>query len=354
MAQALQRHCGEVSLLGPIKVPAQPLAKAFSKMLWKTVRRRYLYTHSLWFSRQVASVVNQRLASEEFDFVFAPAGSTAVAHLDSKLPIVYLSDTTVRLICTYYPEFSNVLPFSLREAELIERTAIGKAAIAIYPSHWAAESAVRDYDASKAKVHTICFGANLDNPPERDVVLGRSSTKECRLLFLGADWERKGGDIAFGTLLALERLDVPASLTIVGCRPPKSVHRKNVTVTGFLDKNKPLERASLFRILLESDFLILPTRMECTAIAFCEASAFGLPILATDTGGVSGAVTNGINGYLLPPDATAQAYAKIIANTFTNRQNYLDLRARSRQMFEEQLNWDSWARTVKETVATII
>lgn len=33
--------------------------------------------------------------------------------------------------------------------------------------------------------------------------------------------------------------------------------------------------------------LLLPTRAECAGIVFNEASAYGVPILLTDTGGVS-------------------------------------------------------------------
>ena len=43
-----------------------------------------------------------------------------------------------------------------------------------------------------------------------------------------------------------------------------------------------------------------------------EASAHALLSLARDTGGIAGAVADGENGYLLPPDAEGTQYAKKI------------------------------------------
>ena len=44
----------------------------------------------------------------------------------------------------------------------------------------------------------------------------------CHLLFLEVDWVRKGGDIAFETLLKLEELDMQAELLVCGCAPSET------------------------------------------------------------------------------------------------------------------------------------
>ncbi|HRQ86246.1 MAG TPA: glycosyltransferase, partial [Flavobacteriales bacterium] len=55
---------------------------------------------------------------------------------------------------------------------------------------------------------------------------------------------------------------------------------------GFLNKNLPADMARLEHHLRTADFLILPTRFEAYGIVFCEAAAYGLPALASRTGGV--------------------------------------------------------------------
>ena len=96
----------------------------------------------------------------------------------------------------------------------------------------------------------------------------------------------------------------------------------------------------LCKILSESHFMVLPTEFDAYGIVICEASAFGVPSIVTDVGGVSQPLCEGKNGFLHPPDATAQDYAEKIRTVFCDRENYIRLRASSRREFETRLNWD--------------
>ncbi|WP_270350498.1 glycosyltransferase [Ligilactobacillus salivarius] len=55
--------------------------------------------------------------------------------------------------------------------------------------------------------------------------------------------------------------------------------------------------------------MLLPTRAECAGIVFNEASAFGVPSLSVDTGGVADYVKNNINGYRMPLSANGEDFA---------------------------------------------
>ena len=78
----------------------------------------------------------------------------------------------------------------------------------------------------------------------------------------------------------------------------------------------------LSELLRTSHFLILPTRAECSAIVLCEAAAFGLPIVTTDTGGISTYVRQDVNGIRLPLTANAEVYSENIARLFQDRAAY--------------------------------
>ena len=82
-------------------------------------------------------------------------------------------------------------------------------------------------------------------------------------------------------------------------------------------------------------------------MVFCEASAYGLPSITTDTGGVCGAVKNGENGFMLPFNARGQEYAEVIAKVYSDDQLYSELVQSSRAAFENRLNWDAWGISVK-------
>jgi glycosyltransferase involved in cell wall biosynthesis len=344
MAQALEKHCGDVFRIGPL----QPFSLRVGKAIYKSARiltnSTYLYTHTTSLSKKVGGMAGKRLAEIECDVVFAPAGSVVLAHLETRVPIVYLSDATFHLMVDYYADFTRVFRSHLRMADELERESIQKASQLVYPSMWAAQSAMKDYGADPSRVNVVPFGANMENPPTREDALRRSKQDVCRLLFVGVEWGRKGGDIAVETLVELERLGLKAELTIVGCQPDKALKHPNVKFIPFLSKNDPQDRMRLDGLYKNSDFFLLPTRAECFSIALCEANAYGLPVLSTETGGLRELVHNGVNGFLFPLAARGDQYAARIRDTFNKAADYQSLRASSRDQFETRLNWDAWGK----------
>jgi glycosyltransferase involved in cell wall biosynthesis len=354
MATALQRHCGDVILIGPIEPPLEMLRKAIRRGLKVFTGKTYLYTHTIRFSRQIARIAAKRMAGEQFDFIVAPAGSGEIANLKTDLPVVYLSDATFASVLSYYPEFSRVLKGCIRDANTLEQSAIDRASLILYSSSWAADSACRDYNADPNKVRVVPFGANLEEPPDAEKVLTKVLSDTCKMLFVGVDWEKKGGKIAFETLVELERLGIPAQLTIVGCVPPSGIRHKNLRVVGSLDKNDSDQRRRLYQLYWDAHFFLLPTRADCSPIVLCEANAFGLPAITTDTGGIADIIENGRNGYRLPLSARGREYAELIAETYSNKARYGELRRNSRAAYDSKLNWDAWGIAVDKLVRDAI
>ena len=195
---------------------------------------------------------------------------------------------------------TGILSRAAREnAERLERNTIARADLVLYPSEWAAESAVRDYGADPARVHVIPWGANLEEAPDRASVLGCRKPGPCRLLFIGANWEEKGADIAIGTLAELRGRGVEAELVICGCTPPKPVTQDGLTIIPYLDKNDREQRKRLDQLYRDADFFLLPTRADCYGIVFCEAAAHGVPSIAPATGGVPCAIRDGETRHLV-------------------------------------------------------
>lgn len=354
MLKALQKHCGEVTALGPVKPKILTFGRIFNKVLSLTIKKKYSYEHSIYLAKRYAEIFNRKISQDSFDIVFAPAASTEIALLDRKIPIVYVSDSTFTLSTNYYPLYTNLLKVSVREGIFLEKLAIKNASLILYPSGWAAQSAIRDFQTEKAKIRIVPFGANLEEIPSKEVILAREKSDACRLLFIGVDWERKGGDIALEALTKLQEHGLPAELVICGCTPPKMSSDAGVTVIPYLDKNDEAQRKKLNHLLLTSDFLLLPTRSECYGIAFCEASAYGLPVLATDTGGVSGAVKHGENGFMLPIGARGCDFAELIYELYRDDERYYSLRRTSRRAFDERLNWDAWAVKLRKLIGQIL
>ena len=354
MTHALQKHCGEVYHIGAVPSKKKVLGKVIHKTSRFLLRKNYAYNHSFPVATEYAKVVARRLAGQSFDVIVAPSCGTEIALLETSTPIVLIEDATFALLHNYYPQYSNLLKRSVYETNALEGLAIKKADVLLYTSTWAARSAIEDYDADEQKVHVVTFGANFEKPPPKEIVQARKKSERCKLLFIGVDWQRKGGEIAFETLLKLEEMGVQAELIVLGCTPPKTFSHEHMTIIPFLNKKDEKQQRELDRLFEASSFLILPTRSDCVPMVLAEAGVFGLPVVTTQTGGIPGIIREGENGFMLPLNARGADYAKIIAEVYRDDQRYAELVQSSRAAFDERLNWDAWGVAVTKIIKEML
>ncbi|MDR0332468.1 MAG: glycosyltransferase family 4 protein [Dysgonamonadaceae bacterium] len=273
-----------------------------------------------------------------------------VPDLEVSIPIVHISDVTFRVFQNYStPKRSKE---RIKSGEKMERDAFNKYTSFIYSSEWAKQNAINHYNLNPDKIHVVEFGANIPTPTDYQINI---QTDICNLLFIGKNWQKKGGDKVLEAYKKLKSEGFPCTLTIIGSVPNEvNMEEKGLTVIPFLDKSKPEHLSKLSNILKEAHFLVLPTEFDAYGIVFCEASAYAVPSIAANVGGVSQPVCEGKNGYLLPPDATANDYAEKIKSVFNNKEEYLKLRASSRREFETRLNWEVWSKKVNKILEETI
>lgn len=299
-----------------------------------------------------SSLVEAQLKQTRCDLIFAPVASLEISCLHMDIPLIYLSDGTFSTLSRFYQ--LNLNPQESDFLNRIESDAINRADRLIYSSNWAADSAIFDYGASPSRVHVIPFGANLDRIPSRIDLARAKEHDKCNLLFLGKDWTRKGGEIAYQTLISLLSLGIDAELTIIGCIPPSHVEHSKLRVIPYLDKNNPRQGKQLEQILLQSHFLVFPTRADCSPIVICEANAFGLPVITSNVGGIPSIIRNNINGHMLPLSASGEEYAKCIAEIFSDPDRYNQLSSSAKAEYESRLNWSSWANSFHHIAETAL
>ncbi len=354
MGQALEKYIGETLYIGPLSASALPLLKIYGKMLRLIRGLDYSPYHATLIAKQFASSAAKKVIEARPDVVFAPAGSFFASRIPANVPLVYSSDASFRLVDGYHPHYRNLSASSRRDGEQLERSVIERADLNLYPSEWAARSAIEDYGADPEKVHVVPYGANLIDPPSRESVLQRRAARTCKLLFIGVNWKEKGAAIAVEALRHLRGTGIDAELTICGCIPPTPIEVEGLTVVPFLDKRNPAQFNRLKNYYMTSDFFILPTRADCYGVAFCEAAAYGLPSIGTLTGGVPSVVRDGENGHLLPIEATGRDYALLIAEMYRDPARYESMRYKSRDAFEQRLNWDNWGRMTAQLIEDLM
>lgn len=348
MLTSLEREFGKIEVFGPLNGgSAEFIGKVRNRLYQKTTGRKYTAWHNWHLARRYAKQVHTWIDRYKPDLIISSASSTALASMHRNIPYIAVSDATFSLMLGYYERYTDLTQGAIREGIEIETAALHNASLCVYPSTWAAKSAVNDYLVPEHKVLTIPFGANLTNPPTREEALIPSNADPLKLLFVGVDWERKGGRIALEILSDLLSRGIRAELTICGCIPSVDTSSLPVSIIPFLDKNDEAGERKMCDLFLNHHLLILPSWAECFGIVYCEAAACGIPSLAYDTGGVGGAVYDGINGYKLPLGAGAGEFTTKILDIMSGDGVYDALKRSSRDLFESSHNWENWANSLR-------
>jgi glycosyltransferase involved in cell wall biosynthesis len=173
-----------------------------------------------------------------------------------------------------------------------------------------------------------------------------------RLLWVGVEWVRKGGDIAAGIAGELHRRGIAVELHIAGLTPADEISALPfVRAHGFLDART--QKPQIEELFLSSFALLLPSRAENTSVVIADAASFALPCFASDTGGMRTMLHDGVNGEVLPADAPVSAYADALLNYWTNSSAYLHLARSSRRRFETELSWDVAIRKLTDLLVSV-
>ncbi|MDQ6762318.1 MAG: glycosyltransferase family 4 protein [Bacteroidota bacterium] len=351
LGQTLQKNIGDVHFLGPVKIPwlLDKIFRGIQKLTRLTFKTEWIPKYSFLKNAYAAIVLKKKMKGQRYDFLFAPAAASELALLHTKLPVIYFNDATFKAYSeTYEKEFKNLNSFSRWEGNKLENAALKKSSLIIFTSNWAALSAINDYKAPVNKVEVMLMGANIDFVPDRKIIFEKEKNNILTLVFLGVDWERKGGAIAFDTLVSLHASGIQAKLIVCGVTPPSNFVHSYMKVIPFLDKNKPEDYEKFVALLSSAHFLIMPTRADCSLLVNAEANAYGVPTITTNIGGVSDVVKNGINGYSLPFKAGGSDYASLIESIFFDKEKYHQLIESSRKRFDEELNWGTFADNFKK------
>lgn len=203
------------------------------------------------------------------------------------------------------------------------------------------DSLVEDYGVSPDKVTVI--------PPGIDLGLWRGGDADAsrrgpfKVLFVGGDFERKGGD------LLVELAGTPAFRDAEFHFATNSFageHRPNIHVHRGLTANSR-ELIDLYRT---ADVFVLPTRADTHSISSLEAMAMGLPVVATRIGGISDIVLEGRTGHLIERN-DIDSLADRLRRLKSDRPTRLDMGIAARKRVETSFNLERNSDTVLDLLA---
>ncbi|MFP5245137.1 MAG: glycosyltransferase family 4 protein [Thermoanaerobaculia bacterium] len=300
-------------------------ARALVSMPDLHVLRRFRHVpDELFFARGV------RRALPSADF--ALCHSHAVAHLalrKANMPfgLVVHGDITDRPTGTYDPRLTAfyrwVAPRGYRAANVT-------IVLAPYFVELARKGGARSVEVMPNGIDLTDLG----------VATAASAVEENRFLYVGRLSVEKGIHVL---LDAWPQVTANASLTILGSGPIAIPSLPNIHLAT------PQPRNTLATVYANHTALIAPSLSETFPLAILEALACGLPIIATNTGGIPSIVTHEHNGLLVPPNDSRALAAAIdrLANDAELRQR---LASNARASVLPKYSWEAVGARLAEII----
>jgi glycosyltransferase involved in cell wall biosynthesis len=342
IARGLVRQGITVENLGGVKTIKLP----WTRLKWLIYRRWFDRDYYSWLEplllHSTAYQINRKLAKAKGDIVLCTENMLPICQFKTKKAIVLWTDTTLASLIDFYPHLSNLCRETKQRIYDLERANLQACRLVIFTSDWAAKRAIEIYQLNRDLVKVIPWGANLEDDRtflETQAAIATRLPHPCKLLFVGVDWFRKGGDLAFAVAQKLNQRGIETELTVIGCQPPLQPLPAFVKVIGYLDTSTASGLKQFEQHLAASHFLVLPTQADCSPHALIEANTFGVPCLASDVGGIATIIKSGENGAIFPLQADSDCYCDYIMSVLENYERYRNLAASAFQAYQNRLNW---------------
>lgn len=278
----------------------------------------------------MAKVLTQRkLKEDQYSVLHFHTEVLAFLNLDlmKKIPTVlnvdmtsfqsYQDKTDPKFKWTYYPSF------------WLGKRCFEKASKIVTWSEWARQSVINNYQIEEDKVVVIYPGVDLTKlTPSKKIQ--NQDTRKFTILFIGADFKRKGGPELLEVFL--EYFSEIAELNLVTKNPINCQH-PNVHIYHNIQPYTP----EWLKLYSESDVFIMPTRADAFGYVFLEAMAMGLPIISTRINAIPEIIREEETGLLIEL-GNRKELASCIQTLMENPNLCSEMGLKARQIVEQKFN----------------
>jgi starch synthase len=214
-------------------------------------------------------------------------------------------------------------------------------------SQYLRNSIVKNYGIDEDRVTVLGSGINLDDIP--DPAPKRYDSQE--ILFIGVEFERKGGQQLLQAFRAVREAYPAAVLHIVGPRKlniPRQLDA-NVRYHGFLSKRAPHDRELLQELFNRSCLFVMPSLYEPFGIAPLEAMANGIPAIVSNEWALRELVTPGLTGELVAVGSVSDL-ADQMRKLLSSPERLKQMGERARREVLAKYSWDSVVERLLTTI----
>ena len=261
-----------------------------------------------------------------------------------RTPTLLWTDVTPALLDAQAEQYEHAVdrfePLRRLKHGLVRRT-FRRAASCVGWSEWARRSFVDDYGVPETRTRVVAPGVDLSRWTQ---AAGPDRSELPRVLFVGGNFARKGGDL----LLDVFRREFRGRCTLdVVTRDPLP-EEDGVRVHHGLSATSP----ALLELYRKAAIFALPTRGDCFSIASLEAMASGLPVIVSAVGGIADIVEPGESGHLIAP-SDGRALAEALRTLISDPGRARAMGTRGRRLVEERFDAKKTADRLFEILTAI-
>lgn len=167
-------------------------------------------------------------------------------------------------------------------------------------------SLVRDYSIPSERLTHIGYGVNFDTLPDLPKTFASNLA-----LFVGYDFERKGGPAVVSAFKRARSKAPHARLRIVGPASLEAQYR----VEGVEHVPNVTDRTALMRHFVEADFFVMPSVCEPFGLVFLEAMALKNACIGSTNDAMPEIIQHGVTGFTVGSE-DVEGLASHMANLF--------------------------------------
>jgi glycosyltransferase involved in cell wall biosynthesis len=289
------------------------------------------------FFRCSSDLIARRLdahQSEGYDvlFLFEALYSPGIGS-SLRTPYVIYEDTTTLLANRLWPRW---VPDSYLKEDCfsLEKEVYLNASFILTTNDRARESLISDYGALPEKVITVYQGSNLTFTKDEE----GSSKKGSQIIFVGYEFERKGGEILLQAFSRVRKEVPEAKLVLVG-------PRKHIACDGVICAGRIRDPEALKKLFLSSSIFALPAWFDPMPCASLEAMGAKLAVVASDRCGTSELIENGKNGFIVGAGDVGQLSDKLIF-LLKNPDLASEMGENASRLVRQRLSWNTVSQNV--------
>ena len=334
VAQHLSENGFDIAVMTTIKIDADKFGDNTPKYQNITQEVYHLYNF-LESEKQWRDYIYYYLESRQVDILFI-VGS---AYFYNLLPDIKRDFPNLKIVDQLFNEYGHI-ENNRKHSNLIDLNIVANQVIENILIH--------KYQELREKISVIVHGVdtqdefnpiNIDEkliqtviPQNKFIIsyMGRFSEEKCPLKFVEVVEKLRNHEHLFFLMIGNgpEYESVQIKIANLGLED-------KIYIPGFVEDNKPFLKAT--------DVLIIPSRIEGIPIILMESLSLGVPVIASQIGGIPDIITNEVNGFVCNSDHTDD-FVKRILQIYLDQNLYQQLKFNARNYAIEKLDFNRMNR----------